>query len=286
MADNSAIGLAFLGLLALAGASSGTPSGCPQGFHKDATGACIPDTQPVNDKYSMISVTTWHTEAQSGLHNIDFTAITRLTIFAMNQHPDGSLTYNTAGNTGTLDPLNAVTIAKRANVKTMLGIGGQGTAVSTAAWNSILTDPIKRATFITNALAEVDRIGYDGIHMDAEHFTGNDINGALYIELIKEIRTRRPNIIIDVTVEQWQSGPQWDYKSLEPYVDHLLFMFNLSAPVAANIAASMHTPVKLCIGYDLSQTPNPTFLKGYNVFVWEASRATPAIYAEMKAAIQ
>lgn len=267
--DSAALAVAAVTALALALNSQAQP----------------PPPPPTNNKYSMISIVTWH--GLNDLSSIDFSAITHLTIFHAVPHADGSISYD---GVNANVPVNTINTAHARNVKAMLGVGGQGTPQTTPIYKAITSDTALTDVFINNIISEVNRLGYDGVHMDFEDDAPGSFNTDGYTSLILKLSAKLKTLgkQLDVTFALWESSV--DYGNISKYADHMLFMFN---PTSEQILTALQKipAQKLAIGYDLNTyTPSGHQLlsniqSGYGNFIWEASKASVALYIAMRDAI-
>lgn len=122
----------------------------------------------------------------------------------------------------------AKTIASRAHAagkKAIMMIGGSDAVGSlrTAASSS------NRAGFITNLLAAMDQLGFDGIDIDWEPINPptaptNADDQPNMLALIQGLRSARPSMIITVPVSWVYSDANSWYATLAQYVDQINFM--------------------------------------------------------------
>jgi len=94
-------------------------------------------------------------------------------------------------------PAMARTLSTRAHAagkKAMLMLGGSGTHAQFVGAASATY----RAVFVTNLLAVMDGLGYDGLDVDWEPIEEADKAPLLW--LLRELRARRPNIVLSIPV--------------------------------------------------------------------------------------
>lgn len=282
MSNESIGGLLILGSAAFLLSGTATPTPNP---------VFPPPNITPTGSYRMISVPLWHTP----IDPIDFTAINEVTVFAMVPDVNGNLVYP-AG----LNPASVVQLAHQNGATAYLGIGGAGTISTVTAYQSIVTNSTAMTNFINNAMNEVQRLGYDGIHMDFENRNQGDFSGAGYVNLLQQLSARcKPlGIKIDLTFATWENI-SIPYQAIEPYVDRLLYAFSLNGlQTVQQIASTLKDPSKLQIGYDLASAdtlsyhvPTSAEIKsvlqsGHGVFFWATPfTASTNIYSLIKAAM-
>jgi len=163
---------------------------------------------------------------QRGLYppeKVDFTSITHLMVGRVVPKADGTLTTDLD-----IDDTNGPALAKslaglaHKNLrKAILMIGGDG---AHSGWVGSASSA-NRSKFVDNLLSVMDAWGYDGLDLDWEPILDYDKPDLL--ALIKELRAKRPNMILTIPVgwvnANLKNADPW-LKNIEPYVDRINVM--------------------------------------------------------------
>jgi chitinase len=154
-------------------------------------------------------------------NQIDMSQLTHIIVGAAEPISGNQLATDFFQGSNTAGEALAKTITSRAHAagkKAIMMIGGSSYvgALETASSSA------NRAGFITNLLAAVDRMGFDGIDIDWEPIPAND--QASMLALAQGLRSARPNIILTVPISWvYYDASSW-YAQLAQYVDQMNFM--------------------------------------------------------------
>lgn len=158
------------------------------------------------------------------LAEVDFSTITHLMV--------GRVTPNANGTVNThfdIDNVNGPVWAQQASAaahaggaKAILMVGGAG---EYAGWVGAAS-PANRATFVTNLLATMDSLGFDGLDLDWEPIqTADEPN---FIALAQALRTQRPGLLLTVPVgwvnANFAGTPNPFFRSIAPLFDQINVM--------------------------------------------------------------
>lgn len=125
---------------------------------------------------------------------VDASALTHLMVFAVQARPDGSLDRGFFHQDAAAGLRMARTLVKRAHqggAKALVVIGGSGFH---DAFTAALQSPEKRKRLVTELLALVDELGFDGIDVDFEPVLRPDRPGLL--AFVQELRAARPALVL------------------------------------------------------------------------------------------
>ena len=143
------------------------------------------------------------------VETVDFSVLTHLFVGRITPRADGTVTTHFDIN-DTEGPAMARRLAERAHQagrKAVLMLGGAG---EHANFVSAASDA-NRAKFVTNLLATMDDLGYDGIDVDWEPVEQAD--EAPLLDLLRRLRTARPNMILTMPVG-WINP---NYQTVDPF---------------------------------------------------------------------
>ena len=157
------------------------------------------------------------------VETVDFSVLTHLFVGRIIPNWDGTVITHFDIN-DTEGPAMAKRLAERAHQagrKAVLMLGGAGEHDRFASAAS----DANRARFVTNLLATMDQLGYDGIDVDWEPI--NDVDKAPLLDLLKRLRAARPNMILTIPVgwvnPNWQTVDPW-YAEVAAVVDQMNMM--------------------------------------------------------------
>lgn len=162
-----------------------------------------------------------HGKAAKGLSQqnpdeINYKYLTHIAIGIALAKSDGSLDlrfYHNTEQEGLLWAKETIELAHQNNCKALLMLGGQdnGDEILNSMKNH-------KSSFIDNIVQNITKYNFDGIDIDWE----DNIDGILFVELVKEIRTKLPKTIITVPGfiinSNFPKVDDWILK-IEPYID-------------------------------------------------------------------
>jgi uncharacterized membrane protein YgcG len=238
----------------------------------------------------MINLVTW--TGANGYSSILWSSLTEISIFHVWINQDGSLSYD--GNLTNLG--QEISTAHSHNVKVTLAVGGQGESIPII--NEALSNSSFQTTVINNIINQVVSQNYDGVQMDFENNLQCDFNSTQYTTFIQRLynalQAKNPNYVLSVTYASWESC-SINPVAMEPYVNHILVMFNMSVSYMNGLGAQLKDPSKLSCGYDFQDDPEtPAALlpklkaciaAGYGVFFWQAATANQSYYNDILQAL-
>ncbi|AHG87657.1 glycoside hydrolase family 18 [Gemmatirosa kalamazoonensis] len=163
-------------------------------------------------------------QAEYPVANVDFSYITHLIVAAAQPNFSGGLDTHFY-----VDPVNGPIMAKAlttrahaAGRKAIMMIGGDG-------WHAQLvsaTSSANRTKFITNLVAAMNALGFDGVDVDWEPIDAADKPRVL--QLLRDIRAAKPNAIITFPVGWLNTNFPGDadpwYAQVAPLVDQMNVM--------------------------------------------------------------
>lgn len=159
------------------------------------------------------------------LSAIDWSAMTHIAVACVIPVADGSLneTFFQDPGQGPAWAKSVVDEAHRHGVKAILMVGGSGNHDPFAA----AINPARRATFVRNLVAAVDRYGFDGLDLDFEPL--NIADEPDLTALMRELKAARPGMLLTLPVA-WINArfPQWSLPTtlptMLPYLDQVNIM--------------------------------------------------------------
>jgi chitinase len=153
---------------------------------------------------------------------VDFTRLTHLIVGALGVSTSGKVTTDFFLDP-TTGPQVAKTLATRAHQAgrtALLMIGGAGQRDNLVGATAAATLP----TTVTNLLATLDALGYDGLDVDWEPFYDSDKPQIL--ALLQQLRARRPGLVLTFPIgwsNAFDGTGAW-YATVAPLVDQLNLM--------------------------------------------------------------
>ncbi len=184
----------------------------------DADGGVGPDSLPwIMGYYVGYQSTTYPPEA------IDFEHLTHIAMGAVLPNADGTLdtSFYLGSTSGPALAQNVAALAHAADVVPILMIGGAGTVTG---FRGAASDG-NRDAFVTNLIAALDDLGYDGLDLDWEPIAAGDEPQLL--ALAGELRAARPDIVLTMPVN-WVNGNSPSiasfFATIEPSLDQINIM--------------------------------------------------------------
>ncbi len=172
-------------------------------------------------------VAGYHVGYQRDLYpiaEVDFSTLTHLMVGRVTPNANGTLNthFDIDNVNGPIWAQQASTAAHANGVKAILMVGGAG---EYAGWVGAAS-AANRATFVTNLLATMDNLGFDGLDLDWEPIqTADEPN---FLALAQALRTQRPNLVLTVPVgwinANFASTPSAFFRSVAPLFDQINVM--------------------------------------------------------------
>jgi chitinase len=172
-------------------------------------------------------VTGYYVGYQRNLYpidEVDFSVVTHLAVGRLIPNADGTLTthFDIDATNGPIWARNVATIARANGAKAILMVGG---ASAHAGWVGAAS-PANRANFVSNLLAVMDDLGYDGLDLDWEPLPVSD--QADFYALAHALRAARPEMLLTVPLGwiNWNFATPVDtfYGTLTPLFDQINVM--------------------------------------------------------------
>lgn len=158
------------------------------------------------------------------LSEVDFSALTHLMVGRVTPNANGTLTthFDIDVVDGPIWAQQASNAAHAAGVKAVLMVGGAG---EYAGWVGAAA-PANRATFVSNLLATMDNLGFDGLDLDWEPIQTSD--EANFLALAQALRQQRPNLLLSVPVgwvnANFAATPNPFFRDIAPLFDQINVM--------------------------------------------------------------
>lgn len=172
-------------------------------------------------------VSGYHVGYQRDLYptaEIDFSAVTHIVVGRITPNANGTVNthFDIDNVNGPVWARGVASAAHAAGSKAILMVGGAG---EYAGWVGAAA-PANRATFVTNLLAAMDNLGFDGLDLDWEPIQSQDEPN--FLALAQALRTRRPNLLLTVPVgwinANFASTPSPFFASIAPLFDQINVM--------------------------------------------------------------
>ncbi|TDR48911.1 chitinase [Tahibacter aquaticus] len=172
-------------------------------------------------------VAGYHVGYQRDLYpnaEIDFSTITHLMVGRLTPNANGTVNthFDIDASNGPIWARAAATAAHAGGAKAILMVGGAG---EYQGWVGAAA-PANRQTFVSNLLAAMDDLGYDGLDLDWEPIQTSDQPN--FIALAQALRTQRPGMLLTVPVgwvnANFSATPDPFFASIAPLFDQINVM--------------------------------------------------------------
>lgn len=156
--------------------------------------------------------------------DVDFSVVTHLMVGRVTPNSNGTLNahFDIDLNNGPVWARQAASAAHANGSRAILMIGGAG---EYAGWVGAAS-AANRAIFVSNLLATMDDLGFDGLDLDWEPLESSDQTN--FRALAQALRTARPNILLTVPLgwinNNFAGNPDPFYASLAPLFDQINIM--------------------------------------------------------------
>ena len=182
--------------------------------------ATVPDAPPPAGQW----VSAYYVGYQKDLYppeRVDFSAITHLIVGRITPNTDGTVDTLFDTDNGEAMARTLSTRAHAAGRKALLMVGGAGEYQN---WVGAASSA-NRSRFVTNLLAAMDRLGYDGLDIDWEPVETADEPNLL--ALVQALRAARPNMLLTFPIywvnANFDEADPW-YAQLAQHLDQVNIM--------------------------------------------------------------
>jgi len=228
----------------------------------------------------MMDIKTWTNN--NGYTQIDWTAITDVSIFHTYPKSDGSVVFDGSS----VNCQQVVQTAHAYNDRVSIAFGGAGLG---GYVNNLLNNPSLRSTTENNFANIVTQCGVDAVEIDLENSSYSQSSVTAFVkELSIKLHAKNPNIQVNLVDAGWISGTI-NIPAVEPYINHLHAGFiepgqGCNQSCITGFANQLVNKSKIAVGFYLPGDSSTAMLSanltwahqhGYGFYFWSGEYAQP-----------